>query len=126
MPGTMYDRFSPTLPGRERTIDSVNPLQAEIKQRFRAFASQQRLTESMRLRRLLAVVLARASRVTLPLSTTGTRGGRGGYGSQIKLRLRPMEIRTIHSLAAPEGYSALAWTALQSRYPQEGVGPFAK
>ncbi|MGH8124394.1 MAG: plasmid mobilization protein [Rhodanobacteraceae bacterium] len=89
-------------------------------------ASQEGLTESMLLRRMVAVVLAQASRATLPLSATGTRGGRGGYGGQIKLRLRPEEVRAIRALAEPEGYSAQAWIVRQLRHRLEDAVPFAR
>jgi non-ribosomal peptide synthetase component F len=98
----------------------------EIKQRFRALAREHGLTESMLLRRMVAVVLAQSSNATLPLSTTGTRGGRGGYGGQIKLRLRQAEARAIRALAEPEGYSAQAWIVRQLRHRLEDAVPFAK
>jgi hypothetical protein len=98
----------------------------EIKQRFRAMASQHGLTESMLLRRVVSVVLAQSSHEALSTSTTGTRGGRGGYGGQIKLRLRPCEVQTIRALAEPEGYSAQAWIVRQLRHRLEDAVPFAK
>ena len=98
----------------------------EIKQRFRALARQHGLTESMMLRRMVSVVLAQSSNATLPLATSGTRGGRGGYGGQIKLRLRQCEVGAIRALAEPEGYSAQAWIVRQLRHRLEDAVPFAK
>lgn len=98
----------------------------EIKNRFRALASSHGLTESMLLRRMVSVVLAQSSSQTLSLSTTQTRGGRGGYGGQIKLRLRPSEVRAIRALAEPKGYSAQAWIVRQLRHRLEDAVPFAK
>src|SRR6185437_12152690 len=98
----------------------------EIKHRFRALARQHGLTESMMLRRMVSVVLTQTSNTALPLATAGTRGGRGGYGGQIKLRLRPCEIRAIRAMAEPEGYSAQAWIVRQLRHRLEDAVPFAK
>lgn len=118
------------LSQRSTIEEGISTLQTrckpEIKQRFRALASQQGLTESMMLRRMVSVVLVQSSNTTLPLATTGTRGGRGGYGGQIKLRLRPCEVRAIRALAEPEGYSAQAWIVRQLRHRLEDAVPFAK
>ena len=98
----------------------------EIKQRFRTLASGHGLTESMLLRRMVGAVLAQHSDEVLSFSATQTRGGRGGYGGQIKLRLRPAEVRAIRALAEPEGYSAQAWIVRQLRHRLEDAIPFAK
>ena len=81
---------------------------------------------TMTARRMVSVVLAQSSNAALPLATTGTHGGRGGYGGQIKLRLRPCEVRAIRALAEPEGYSAQAWIVRQLRHRLEDAVPFAK
>jgi len=99
---------------------------AEIKSRFRALAKGHGLTESMLLRRMVAAVLKQHVDEVLAFSTTQTRGGRGGHGGQIKLRLRPGEVRAIRALAEPEGYSAQAWIVRQLRHRLEDAIPFAK
>ena len=98
----------------------------EIKQRFRAMATGHGLTESMLLRRMVAAVLTQYADEVLAFASTQTRGGRGGHGGQIKLRLRPDEVRAIRALAEPEGYSAQAWIVRQLRHRLEGAIPFAK
>lgn len=118
------------LSPRSTIEEGISTLQTrckpEVKQRFRALANQHGLTESMMLRRMVSVVLAQSPHATLPLSNIGTRGGRGGYGGQVKLRLRPCEIRAIRALAEPEGYSAQAWIVRQLRHRLEDAIPFAK
>lgn len=118
------------LPVRSSAEQEMPTLQTrcrpEIKQRFHALASSHGLTESMLLRRVVSIVLAQTSHATLPPSTTGTRGGLGGHGGQIKLRLRPCEVQAIRALAEPEGYSAQAWIVRQLRHRLEDAVPFAK
>jgi hypothetical protein len=97
---------------------------AETKAQFRALAAAERLTESMLLRRMVATVVAQSGN-TRHMSAE-TRGGRGGQGSQIKLRLRPAEVQAIRALAEPEGYSAQAWIVRLLRYRLEGAIPFAR
>ena len=99
---------------------------AEIKNRFRALASGHGLTESMLLRRIVAAVLTQHADEVLAFSATQTRGGRGGHGGQVKLRLWPEEVRAIRALAEPEGYSAQAWVVRQLRHRLEDAVPFAK
>lgn len=98
----------------------------EIKERFRALASHHALTESMLLRRMVTAVLVEHADEIPASSVMWTRGGRGGQGGQIKLRLRPGEVSAIRALAEPEGYSAQAWIVRQLRYRLEGALPFAK
>jgi len=99
---------------------------AEIKNRFRALASGHGLTELMLLRRIVAAVLTQHADEVLAFSATQTRGGRGGHGGQVKLRLWPEEVRAIRALAEPEGYSAQAWVVRQLRHRLEDAVPFAK
>jgi hypothetical protein len=99
---------------------------AEIKNRFRALTAGHGLTESMLLRRMVAAVLTQHADEVLAFSSTQTRGGQGGHGGQIKLRLRPGEVRAIRALAEPEGYSAQAWIVRQLRHRLEDAIPFAK
>src|SRR6185437_2441510 len=99
---------------------------AEIKNRFRALASGHGLTESMLLRRIVAALLTQHADEVLAFSATQTRGGRGGHGGQVKLRLWPEEVRAIRALAEPEGYSAQAWVVRQLRHRLEDAVPFAK
>lgn len=97
----------------------------ELKNRFRALAMGHGLTESMLLRRMVTAVLTQHADEVAGLSTQ-TRGGRGGQGGQIKLRLRPGEVQAIRALAEPEGYSAQAWIVRQLRHRLEDAIPFAK
>ncbi|HWG11220.1 MAG TPA: hypothetical protein VN693_06945 [Rhodanobacteraceae bacterium] len=98
----------------------------EIKERFRALASHHALTESMLLRRMVTAVLVEHADEIPASSVMRTRGGRGGQGGQIKLRLRPGEVSAIRALAEPEGYSAQAWIVRQLRHRLEDALPFAK
>jgi Mobilization protein NikA len=118
--------LSPHTPAEEGPSTLQTRCRPEIKQRFRALAREHGLTESMLLRRMVATVLAQASGTSLPLSATGTRGGRGGHGGQIRLRLRPEEVHAIRALAEPEGYSAQAWIVRQLRHRLEDAVPFAR
>lgn len=97
---------------------------AEIKARFRVLAAAEGLTESMLLRRMVATVVAQPGNAHL--LSAGIRGGRGGQSGQIKLRLRPAEIRAVRALAEPEGYSAQAWIVRLLRYRLERAIPFAR
>lgn len=99
---------------------------AEIKERFRAIAEAEGLTESLLLRRMAAAVVAKHGSGSNPVPRSDTRGGRGGYGGQLKLRLRPSEIQAIRALAEPEGCSAQAWIVRQLRHRLEDAVPFAK
>jgi hypothetical protein len=98
----------------------------ETKARFRALAKAKGLTESMLLRHMVAAVVAQCGEPGAPLPRSETRGGRMGYGGQIKLRLRSAEVHAVRALAEPEGYSAQAWIVQQLRYRLEGAVPFAK
>lgn len=98
----------------------------EAKSRFGALAMREGLTESMLLRRMIAAVIVQHGDPGAPLPKSETRGGRRGYGGQIKLRLRPSEVQAIRALAEPEGYSAQAWIVHQLRHRLEGAVPFAK
>lgn len=98
----------------------------ETKTRFSALATSEGLTESMLLRRMIAAVVRQRCGPNAALPASETRGGRRGYGGQIKLRLRPVEVRAIRALAEPEGYSAQAWIVHQLRHRLEGAVPFAK
>ena len=97
---------------------------ADIKARFRALAAAEGLTESMLLRRMVATVVVQPGNAHLV--SAEIHGGRGGQGGQIKLRLRPTEIRAVRALAEPEGYSAQAWIVRLLRYRLEGAIPFAR
>ena len=98
----------------------------EAKVRFGSLAMREGLSESMLLRRMVAAVIVQCGDPGAPLPKSETRGGRSGYGGQIKLRLRPSEARAIRALAEPEGYSAQAWIVRQLRHRLEGAVPFAK
>ncbi|MGH8040444.1 MAG: hypothetical protein ACREPN_00170 [Rudaea sp.] len=98
----------------------------EAKTRFSALATREGLTESMLLRRMVATVIVKCGGPGAPLPRSDTRGGRRGYGGQIKLRLRPSEVHAIRALAEPEGCSAQAWIVRQLRHRLEGAVPFAK
>lgn len=97
----------------------------ETKQQFQALAASHGLSASLFLRKMIASVLASTEAGTSPLTDTETRGGRGGAGGQLRLRLRPDEVRAIRTLAEPEGYSAQAWVVRQLRHRLEGATPFA-
>lgn len=98
----------------------------EIKQRLRAVAVVEGLTESLLLRRMAAMVVAQYGNGGADVPNSDTRGGRGGYGGQLKLRLLKSEIQAIRALAEPEGYSAQAWIVRQLRHRLEDAVPFAK
>lgn len=95
------------------------------KRRFQALATSHGLTASLLLRKMIAAVLASTEAGTLPLPNAEIRGGRGGAGGQLRLRLQPSEVRAIRALAEPEGYSAQAWIVRQLRHRLEGAIPFA-
>lgn len=99
---------------------------AATKARFHALAAAEDLSESTLLRRMAVTVIAGqdGSLATLPASEM--RGGQGGRGSRVMLRLRPSEVQAIRALAEPEGYSAQAWIVRQLRHRLEGAVPFAK
>lgn len=96
------------------------------KQRFQALAASHGLTASLFLRKMIAAVLAGTEAGSAPLPSAEIRGGRGGSGGQIRLRLRSDEVRAIRALAEPEGYSAQAWIVRQLRHRLDGAIPFAK
>jgi len=98
----------------------------ETKARFGALAMREGLTESMLLRRMVTAVIAQYGNIGDALPESDTRGGRRGHGGQIKLRLRPSEVRAIRAVAEPEGYSAQAWIVRQLRHRLEGAVPFSK
>lgn len=98
----------------------------QTKDRFRGLASSEGLTSSMLLRRMVAAVLMRRSANAGALPIGETRGGQGGKGDRVWLRLRPGEIEAIRALAEPEGYSAQAWIVRQLRHRLVGAVPFAR
>ena len=99
---------------------------AQLKQQFDALAASHDLSASMLLRQMIVTVLAHHAATETALPRSEIRGGRGGYGGQIRLRLRPAEIQAIRALAEPEGYSAQAWIVRQLRHRLEDAVPFAK
>lgn len=123
--GDNVARNRPFIPPREQQTPILRArCSAEIKQRFRAVAAAEGLTESLLLRRMVAAVIAKhAHGGVVPRSDT--RGGRGGYGGELKLRLLKSEVQAIRALAEPEGYSAQAWIVRQLRQRLEGAVPFA-
>lgn len=96
------------------------------KARFQALAQREGLSESTLLRRMAVTVIARQAGATGSLPVSEMRGGQGGRGSRVMLRLRPSEVQAIRAQAEPEGYSAQAWIVRQLRYRLEGAVPFAK
>lgn len=80
----------------------------------------------MLLRRMVAAVIRQHGAIEPELPISETRGGRGGNGGRVMLRLRPSEIQAIRTLAEPEGYSAQAWIVRQLRHRLEDAVPFAK
>jgi len=99
---------------------------AATKARFQALVRAEGLSESTLLRRMAVTVIAGQSGTLASLPASEMRGGQGGRGSRVMLRLRPTEIRAIRALAEPEGYSAQAWIVRQLRYRLEGAVPFAR
>lgn len=97
----------------------------EMTARFHALAKDESLSAAMLLRRMVATVVAQHGTGATAAEKSGTRGGRGGHGSRIMLRLRPAEVEAIRALAEPEGYSASAWIVLQIRRRIVGAVPFA-
>jgi hypothetical protein len=97
----------------------------EMASRFHALAKVENLRSSMLLRRMVAAVVAQHGAGEIALPKSDTRGGRGGHGSRIMLRLRPAEVEAIRALAEPEGYSASAWIVRQLRQRLVGAVPFA-
>lgn len=98
----------------------------ETKARFRMLAASSGLSEAMLMRRMVAAVVARHSKDATAVPKSDIRGGRGGYGSRLMLRLRQSEVQAIRALAEPEGYSAQAWIVRQLRHRLEDAVPFAK
>jgi len=98
----------------------------ETKRRFQALAKSHGLSASLFLRKMIATVLASTEAGTSALPIAEIRGGRGGSGGQLRLRLQPDEVRAIRALAEPEGYSAQAWVVRQLRHRLKGAIPFAK
>ena len=96
------------------------------KARFQALAQREGLSESTLLRRMAVTVIAGQAGGLGSLPASEMRGGQGGKGSRVMLRLRPAEVQTIRALAEPEGYSAQAWIVRQLRHRLEGAVPFAK
>ena len=96
------------------------------KARFHALAEREGLTESTLLRRMAVTVIAKQGDARAAPPANEMRGGQGGQGSRVMLRLRPNEMRAIRALAEPEGYSAQAWIVRQLRHRLEGAVPFAK
>lgn len=96
------------------------------KARFQALAKAEDLSESTLLRRMAVTVLAGQDGAHAALPKSEMRGGQGGKGSRVMLRLRPSEVQAIRALAEPEGYSAQAWIVRQLRYRLEAAVPFAK
>ena len=97
---------------------------AETKARFQALATAEGISESLLLRRMVATVVAQSGNTRH--RSVETRGGRGGQGGQIKLRLRPAEVQAVRALAETEGYSAQAWIVRLLRYRLEGAIPFGR
>ena len=124
--GDNVARNRPSIPSREHETPILRArCSAEIKQRFRAIAAAEGLTESLLLRRMAATVIAQHDHGGTAVPRSDTRGGRGGHGGQLKLRLLPAEVQAIRALAEPEGYSAQAWIVRQLRQRIEGAVPFA-
>lgn len=96
------------------------------KARFHALAQAAGLSESMLLRRMTVAVIAQNRGDNRSISKEDARGGQGGRGGKIYLRLRPAEAEAIRALAEPEGYSAQAWIVRQLRHRLEDAVPFAK
>lgn len=96
------------------------------KARFRALAQSNGLTESTLLRRMAVTIIAKEAGADAAPPASEMRGGQGGKGTRVMLRLRPVEIQAIRTLAEPEGYSAQAWIVRQLRHRLEGAVPFAK
>ena len=96
------------------------------KARFHALAEREGLTESTLLRRMAVTVIASQDDARAAPPAREMRGGQGGQGSRVMLRLRPNEVQAIRALAGPEGYSAQAWIVRQLRQQLEGAIPFAK
>ena len=96
------------------------------KARFQALAQREGLSESTLLRRMAVTVIAGQAGGLGSLPTSEMRGGQGGRGSRLMLRLRASEAQAIRALAEPEGYSAQAWIVRQLRYRLEGAVPFAQ
>lgn len=99
---------------------------AQTKSQFHTLAASHGVAASMLLRQMIVAVLAQNAGTVSALPREETRGGRGGQGGQIRLRLRPAEIEAIRTLAEPEGYSAQAWIVRQLRHRLEDAVPFAK
>ncbi|MEO6967599.1 MAG: hypothetical protein ABI132_03965 [Rhodanobacteraceae bacterium] len=99
---------------------------AQTKSQFHALAASHGVSASMLLRQMIVAVLAQNGGMVSALLRSETRGGRGGCGGQLRLRLRAAEIQAIRTLAEPEGYSAQAWIIRQLRHRLEDAVPFAK
>ena len=96
------------------------------KTKFRALAKSNGLTESTLLRRMAVTIIAKEADADAAPPASEMRGGQGGKGDRVMLRLRPAEIQAIRAMAEPEGYSAQAWIVRQLRHRLEGAVPFAK
>ena len=96
------------------------------KAKFRALAKSHDLTESTLLRRMAVTIIAKQGDANAVPPASEMRGGKGGRGSRVMLRLRPSEVQAIRALAEPQGYSAQAWIVRQLRHRLEGAVPFAK
>lgn len=96
------------------------------KAQFRALAKSHDLTESTLLRRMAVTIIAKQGDANAVPPASEMRGGKGGRGSRVMLRLRPSEVQAIRALAEPQGYSVQAWIVHQLRQRLEGAVPFAK
>ena len=120
-------RFGLLIPLGESAVPTLKAHCSDAtKAKFRALAKSNGLTESTLLRRMAVTIIAKQEDPGAVPPASEMRGGQGGKGSRVMLRLRPAEIQAIRALAEPEGYSAQAWIVRQLRYRLEGAVPFAK
>lgn len=110
-------RFGLLIPLGEAAMPTLKAHCSDAtKASFRALAKSNGLTESTLLRRMAVTIIARQDDVHSAPPAAEMRGGKGGMGSRVMLRLRPVEIQAIRALAEPEGYSAQAWIVRQLRH----------
>lgn len=120
-------RFGLLIPPGKAAMPTLKAHCSETtKAQFRALAQSNGMTESTLLRRIAVTILAKQRDPGAVPPPSEMRGGKGGRGSRVMLRLRPSEIQAIRALAEPEGYSAQAWIVRQLRHRLEGAVPFSK
>lgn len=120
-------RFGLLIPLGEAAMPTLKAHCSEAtKAQFRALAQANGLTESTLLRRMAVTILAKQRDASAVPPASEMRGGKGGRGSRVMLRLRMSEIQAIRAFSEPEGYSAQAWIVRQLRYRLEGAVPFSK